>query len=62
MKVLVAEKIAEGGIELLKKAGHVVDVKLELTPEELVATIPEYEALIVRSATQASREVIEAGT
>jgi D-3-phosphoglycerate dehydrogenase len=62
MKVLVAEKIAEGGIELLKEAGHVVDVKLELTPAELVATIPEYEALIVRSATQASREVIEAGT
>ncbi|MDR3037157.1 MAG: phosphoglycerate dehydrogenase [Coriobacteriales bacterium] len=62
MKVLVAEKIAEGGIELLKEAGHVVDMKLELTPAELVATIPEYEALIVRSATQASREVIEAGT
>ena len=62
MKVLVAEKIADGGIELLKKAGHEVDVKLELTPEELIAVIPDYEALIVRSATQASREVIEAGT
>ena len=61
MKILVAEKIADGGIELLKKAGHQVDVKLDLSPEELVATIPSYEALIVRSATQASREVIEAG-
>jgi len=62
MKVLVAEKIAEGGIALLRKAGHEVDVKLDLTPEELIAVIPDYEALIVRSATQASREVIEAGT
>jgi D-3-phosphoglycerate dehydrogenase len=62
MKILVAEKIADGGIKLLKDAGHQVDIKLELTPEELVATIPEYEALIVRSATRASREVIEAGT
>ena len=62
MKVLVAEKIADGGIELLKKAGLEVDVKLDLTPEELIATIPDYEALIVRSATQATREVIEAGT
>lgn len=62
MKILVAEKIADGGIKLLKEAGHQVDVKLELSPEELVAAIPDYEALIVRSATQASREVIEAGT
>ncbi|MDR2587683.1 MAG: phosphoglycerate dehydrogenase [Coriobacteriales bacterium] len=61
MKVLVAEKIADGGIELLREAGHEVDVRLDLTPETLIATIPDYEALIVRSATQATREVIEAG-
>ncbi|MCL1847674.1 MAG: phosphoglycerate dehydrogenase [Coriobacteriia bacterium] len=61
MKVLVAEKIADGGIELLEKAGYEVDVRLELTPDELIAAIPEYEALIVRSTTQATREVIEAG-
>ncbi|NTU90124.1 MAG: phosphoglycerate dehydrogenase, partial [Actinobacteria bacterium] len=62
MKVLVAEKISVTGLNLLEDAGLDVDVKLGLTPEELVATIPGYEALIVRSATQASREVIEAGT
>jgi D-3-phosphoglycerate dehydrogenase len=62
MKILVAEKIAKAGLELLEKAGHEVDVRLELSPEELIAVIPEYEALIVRSATQATREVIEAGT
>jgi len=60
MKVLVAEQIAASGVALLKEKFD-VDVKTDLTPEELVAAIPAYDALIVRSATLASREVIEAG-
>ena len=61
-KVLVAEKLAEAGLDILRDKGYEVDVKLDMTPEELIAAIPPYEALIVRSATQATREVIEAGT
>ncbi len=61
MKVLVAEKIAPSGIEMLKGQFD-VEVKTDLTPEQLVAEIPAYDALIVRSATKATREVIEAGT
>ncbi len=61
MRVLIAEKLAANGIRLLEEAGLTVDVKLGLSPEELVETIPDYEALIVRSATKATREVIEAG-
>lgn len=60
-KVLVSEKLAEAGIKLLQDKGYEVDVKLELTPEQLIETIPDYDALIVRSATQVTREVIEAG-
>ena len=60
LKVLVAEKIAESGIELLKKDFE-VDVITGLSPEELVEAIPAYDGLIVRSATKATREVIEAG-
>ncbi len=60
MKVLVAEKIAASGIEMLKGEFD-VEVKTDLTPEQLVAEIPAYDALIVRSATRATREVIEAG-
>lgn len=60
MKVLVAEKIADSGIELLKKEFE-VDVITGMTPEELVAAIPAYDGLIVRSATKATREVLEAG-
>lgn len=60
MKVLVAEQIAASGIELLKEKFD-VDVKTDLSPEQLVAEIGAYDALIVRSATRATREVIEAG-
>jgi D-3-phosphoglycerate dehydrogenase / 2-oxoglutarate reductase len=60
MKVLVAEQIAPSGIELLKEKFD-VDVKTDLTPEQLVAEIGAYDALIVRSATRATREVIDAG-
>ncbi|NTW28657.1 MAG: phosphoglycerate dehydrogenase [Coriobacteriia bacterium] len=60
MRVLVAEKIADGGIELLRSKFD-VDVITDLTPEGLVRVIPSYDALIVRSATRATREVIEAG-
>jgi len=59
-KVLVAEKISDKGLDLLRE-NFEVNVKLDLTPEELVEVIPGYEALIVRSATRATREVIEAG-
>ncbi|MEG0324302.1 MAG: NAD(P)-dependent oxidoreductase, partial [Raoultibacter sp.] len=61
-KVLVSEKLAEAGLNILLGKGYAVDVKLDLSPEDLIAAIPEYDALIVRSATQVTREVIEAGT
>ena len=60
MKVLVADKISDSGIEKLKTHFD-VDVKTGLTEEELVSVIPEYDALVVRSATKATRPVIEAG-
>lgn len=60
-KVLVTEKLADAGLAILRGKGYVVDVKLEMTPEELIAAIPDYNALIVRSATKVTRDVIEAG-
>ncbi|MCL2883799.1 MAG: phosphoglycerate dehydrogenase, partial [Coriobacteriia bacterium] len=62
MKVLISEKLAQAGIDLLLEAGHQVDVKLDLTPEDLLAVIGSYDALIVRSATDVNREVIAAGS
>lgn len=61
-KVLVSEKLAEAGVQILRDKGFEVDVKLKMTPEDLIETIPDYDALIIRSATQVTKEVIEAGS
>lgn len=51
MKVLASEKLSAAGLERLRE--HLeVDVRTGLSPEELQAIIGEYDALIVRSATQ----------
>jgi len=62
MKILVTEKIADGGLQIMREAGHQVDVIMDLTPDALKQTVTEYDALVVRSATQVTRELIEAGT
>jgi D-3-phosphoglycerate dehydrogenase len=61
-RILVTEKIADGGLQQLRDAGHVVDVRLGLEPDALVEVIPGAAALIIRSATQVTRTVLEAGT
>jgi len=60
MKVLITEKLASTAMTLLEEAGHAADVKLGLSNEELLGVIADYDALIVRSATKVTREVIEA--
>ncbi len=59
-KVLVTERLAEAGLAVLRDKGCEVDVKLKMTPEELIETVPGYDALIVRSATKVTAEVVEA--
>ncbi|MGZ4127295.1 MAG: phosphoglycerate dehydrogenase [Actinomycetota bacterium] len=59
MKVLVAEKIAEAGIARLRSDGFDVDVRTDLSREQLLDVIGEYDALIVRSATKADAELLE---
>lgn len=60
MKVLVSDPISDKGIEILKNEVE-VDVLTGLEPSELVKKIGEYDALIVRSETKVTKEVIEAG-
>ena len=58
MKVLIPEKLADPGIELLERDFE-VEVRLGLSPEELLETIGDYDGLIVRSATKVTAEVID---
>ncbi|MCK5661333.1 MAG: phosphoglycerate dehydrogenase, partial [Methanosarcinales archaeon] len=60
MKVLVSDPISDEGISILKQVAE-VDVITKLSPAELVEKIPEYDALVVRSETQVTKEVLEAG-
>ena len=62
MKVLISDKVSDGCVEILERNPDVaVDVRTDLSPEELVEVIEEYEALIVRSSTQVTEEVLGAG-
>src|SRR5688572_1008495 len=61
MRVLVTEKIADGGLAALRDAGHEVDEQLGLSPEELLTAVKGATALIVRSSTQVTADVLAAG-
>jgi D-3-phosphoglycerate dehydrogenase len=59
MKVLVADPIADEAIELMRKEGLEVDVRTDISHEELLNIIENYDALIVRSRTKVTKEVID---
>ncbi len=60
MKVLVSDPLAEAGLNLLREAGLDVTVRTGLSPTELIATIPAYDALIIRSGAKVTADVIAA--
>jgi D-3-phosphoglycerate dehydrogenase / 2-oxoglutarate reductase len=57
-KILVREEIAEAGVRLLRERGFDVDVD---GTSDLLETIGEYDAIVVRSATKLTADVIERG-
>jgi D-3-phosphoglycerate dehydrogenase len=60
MRVLLNDGLEKEGIALLKEAGLEADTQ-KRDPKQLLTEIAEFDALIVRSATKVTREVIEAG-
>ncbi|MGD8512558.1 MAG: phosphoglycerate dehydrogenase [Deltaproteobacteria bacterium] len=61
MKVLVSDKLADVGIKMFEEAeGIDVDVKVGLPPEELKAVIKDYDALVIRSATKVTEDLLKA--
>src|SRR5436189_5706493 len=60
-KILVADPLAEDGLERLRRAGEVTRVT-KLAEGELIRRIPECDALVVRSERRVTAPVIEAGT
>jgi D-3-phosphoglycerate dehydrogenase len=60
-RILVSEELAESGLAKMRAAGHEVDVRVGLSPEELRQAIKGAHALVVRSATNVDDELLAAG-
>ncbi|MBI4214056.1 MAG: phosphoglycerate dehydrogenase [Chloroflexi bacterium] len=60
MAILVVDPIAEDGIDVLRSHAE-VEVRLGLSPNELLQLVPKYQALVVRSETRVTADVIAAG-
>lgn len=60
MKVLVCDPIDQEAIDRMRREGIEVDVRPTITAKELEATIPGYQAMIVRGRTKVTRNIIDA--
>src|SRR5882724_8115602 len=59
MRILVADKLADEGLDFLKQSGFAFDVKIGLKEDELAATIGSYDALVVLSGAKVTAKVLE---
>ena len=61
-RVLVSDSMSDSGLAPLQASPDVsVEVITGLSQEKLIEIIPEFDALLVRSATKVTSEVIQAG-
>jgi len=58
MRILVADKLAEEGLEFLKQSGVQFDTKIGLKEDELAAAVGAYDALVVRSGAKVTAKVL----
>jgi len=59
MRILVADKLADEGLEFLKQSGMEYDAKVGLKEDELAATVPQYDAMVVRSGAKVTAKVLQ---
>jgi len=59
MKVLVCDKTEKEFIEQMRSAGLTVDVRDDITPEELPSVLPAYDGMVVRSRTKVRQPLID---
>jgi len=60
VKILVCDPIHEDGVQMLREAGFTVDLETEITSEKLIEQIGGYDAIVVRSRTKVTKEVLDA--
>src|SRR5512142_34639 len=59
MKILICDKTEKEYIEQMRAAGLTVDVRDDITPEELPNVLPAYDAMVVRSRTKVRQPLID---
>ena len=61
MKVLICDKVETSAVEKMRNGGLTVDDKSGITAQDLLNVVGDYDIMVVRSATKATKEVIEKG-
>ncbi len=59
MKILVCDKTEKEYIDQMRAAGLTVDVRDDITPEELPSVLPDYDGMVVRSRTKVRQPLID---
>jgi len=59
-KVLISDSMSNVAQKIFEKKNISVDVKTGLSEDEIIKIIPEYDGLVVRSATKVTKNIIEA--
>ena len=59
MKILICDKTEQEYIEQMRAAGLTVDVRDDITPEELPHVLPAYDGMVVRSRTKVRQPLID---
>src|SRR5512136_315851 len=59
-KILVSDGLSQDGLNLLSAVGDVTN-NSQITDDELLAALPDFHALVVRSRTKVTANVIDAG-
>ena len=61
-KVIICDPIHEDGVKMLMDAGLDVTLDTEVTPDDLLQKIDEYDAMVIRSRTKVTKELLDAAT
>ena len=59
MKILVCDKTEKEAIDQMRSGGLTVDVRDDITPEELPKVLPAYDGMVVRSRTKVRQPLID---
>jgi len=58
-KIIISDKLSSEGVKILEDSGFEVDCKFGISSEELKKVISEYQAIIIRSGTKLTADIID---